>query len=103
MLVSHNHYDHLDVEAVRQLGNSVHWYVPLGLKKWFEKRGVTNVTELDWWETARVNDKVSVTATPCEHWSKRHLFKKNDSLWNSYVVIGQRSRAFFAGNPERKV
>jgi N-acyl-phosphatidylethanolamine-hydrolysing phospholipase D len=80
------------------LGNSVRWYVPAGLKQWFVKRGITNVVEMTWWQTEKFSNDVTIVATPCEHWSKRHLFKKNDSLWNSYVVLGKRSRLFFAGD-----
>lgn len=42
-----SHFDHLDIKAVHELGNSVAWYVPLGLKDWFNREGVTNVTELE--------------------------------------------------------
>lgn len=98
VLISHNHYDHLDEGTVLRLGNSVKWYVPLGLKKWFQTRGITNVVELGWWESQKFNDHVTIVATPTDHWSKRHLLKKNDSLWNSYVVTGNSTRFFFAGD-----
>jgi N-acyl-phosphatidylethanolamine-hydrolysing phospholipase D len=50
VVVSHDHFDHLDENVVYKLGNSVTWYIPLGLKGWFLKRNVDNVIELDWWE-----------------------------------------------------
>lgn len=50
VLVSHYHFDHLDENVVLQLGNNVTWYIPLGLREWFNKRGIENVIELDWWQ-----------------------------------------------------
>lgn len=64
VLISHNHYDHLDSGSVtrlhRRFGHDLAWYVPLGLKPWFTSQGITNVTELDWWqEVQHPNSKVS--------------------------------------------
>ncbi|KAJ3195564.1 hypothetical protein HK101_011784 [Irineochytrium annulatum] len=57
VLVSHNHYDHLDQSVVAYLGNSAVWYIPVGLRSWFANFGVTNVVELDWWAEAEHEDK----------------------------------------------
>jgi N-acyl-phosphatidylethanolamine-hydrolysing phospholipase D len=68
------------------------------MKKWFARFGVDRVVELDWWEEQYFVEHLKVVATPCNHWSKRHLFWKNDTLWNSYAVIGNNRRVFFAGD-----
>ncbi|KAL7408976.1 beta-lactamase superfamily domain-containing protein [Mrakia frigida] len=88
VLVSHNHFDHLDIAAVRELGNSVRWFVPLGVKEWFTEQGVQNVIELDWWQsssftlpTSNPGKSFRVTATPAMHWSGRIGIDTNTSLW----------------------
>ncbi|KAJ1984483.1 hypothetical protein H4R34_000630 [Dimargaris verticillata] len=98
VLVSHNHYDHLDIQCVRELGNSVLWFVPAGLRTWFARIGVTRVVEMDWWQTCqlqvdamspgscKVTHQYHVTATPAQHWSGRGLFDSNRSLWCGWFV-----------------
>ncbi|GAM17960.1 hypothetical protein SAMD00019534_011350 [Acytostelium subglobosum LB1] len=84
--ISHNHYDHLDVDVVKALGNNTHWFVPKGLKSWFASCGVNTVTELEWWEEANFGDRVRITCTPCHHNSNRGLTDRNCTLWSSWVV-----------------
>ncbi|KAJ1981767.1 hypothetical protein H4R35_000595 [Dimargaris xerosporica] len=98
VLVSHNHYDHLDIQCVRDLGNSVLWFVPAGLRMWFARVGIMRVVEMDWWQTCqlqvdvvgpgpcRVVHQYRVTATPAQHWSGRGLFDSNRSLWCGWFV-----------------
>jgi N-acyl-phosphatidylethanolamine-hydrolysing phospholipase D len=76
ILVSHNHFDHLGISphaanrtedaSVRQIGNSARWYIPLGLKKWFNRRGITNVVEMKWWQESAIpgHPEYMVVATP---------------------------------------
>ncbi len=87
VLISHNHYDHLDRAFVNTLADSVVWLVPLGLKKWFINEGVSQekVYEFDWWQS-RLLDRVTFTATPAQHWSKRSFWDKNQSLWVSWAM-----------------
>ena len=79
VLVSHNHYDHLDYNSVialnERFGNELRWFVPLGLLDWMQKCGCENVIELDWWEENCVpgHDKVTFVFTPSQHWCKRTL------------------------------
>lgn len=73
VLISHNHYDHLDYNSVFELnekfGSDVTWFVPLGLSGWFKDSGVVNVIEFDWWETKPFKS-VQVTFTPGFIWIK---------------------------------
>jgi N-acyl-phosphatidylethanolamine-hydrolysing phospholipase D len=89
VLISHNHYDHLDRASVKQLdarakGNTL-FVVPLGLKKWFANEGITNVREMDWWESF-THKGSTIHFTPAQHWSKRTLWNANHTLWGSFVV-----------------
>ena len=100
IVVSHNHYDHLDHRTVDMFGNSVTWYVPLGLKMWFEKQGIHSdkIVELDWWQSDWFSDDVCVTFTPSVHWSKRTPWDTNKSLWGSWSVKIAGFNSWFAGD-----
>lgn len=102
VVISHSHYDHLEVATVKALGDSTKWYVPLGLKEWFASQGVTNVVELDWGEqVTHFKDHQTyaiVTALPCQHWSRRTLLDRNKTLWTSFAVHSRRSAVFFGGD-----
>ncbi|KAL4684172.1 hypothetical protein H8959_021866 [Pygathrix nigripes] len=83
VLISHNHYDHLDYNSVialnERFGNELRWFVPLGLLDWMQKCGCENVIELDWWEENCVpgHDKVTFVFTPSQQWCKRTLMDDN--------------------------
>jgi N-acyl-phosphatidylethanolamine-hydrolysing phospholipase D len=96
-LISHNHYDHLDAHTVQALPESVHWYVPLGMADWFRERGRPNVTELDWWQSAR-RGRFTLTCLPSQHWSRRIEVGMNESLWCAWLVDSGDARYFFAGD-----
>jgi len=104
VVISHNHYDHLDSRTVDMFGDSVTWLVPLGLKAWFLERGIATekVIELDWWEPHQFSKKGSltlkITFTPSVHWSKRTLWDTNKSLWGSWAVQIGNFKSWFAGD-----
>ncbi|KAK9844742.1 hypothetical protein WJX74_006230 [Apatococcus lobatus] len=103
VLISHNHYDHLDTASVKELhsrfGHDLAWYVPLKLGAWFTNLGITNVTEMDWWqEVQHSNSQVSVIMTPAQHWSSRSLTDRRHTLWGGYCVKGPQQRVWFAGD-----
>ncbi|OCF96083.1 MBL fold metallo-hydrolase [Gilliamella sp. wkB308] len=88
IVISHNHYDHLDYHSIRQLVSrfaNVVILVPLGLKTKLQKWGAKTVIELDWWGSADI-DNLTFTATPAKHWSKRGLFDVNKVLWCGWVI-----------------
>ncbi len=89
VLLSHNHYDHLDEASAREIGNSAMWYIPMGLKSWFGRRGINRVTELSWWDKVPIPGfpGFEVAAAPAMHWSARHPFDTNRSLWCSLLII----------------
>ncbi|MBN6051361.1 MBL fold metallo-hydrolase [Nonomuraea sp. RK-328] len=94
VVISHNHYDHLDAPTVRRLPSDTPMFVPARLKAWFDRRGFTNVTELDWWESATVGG-VRLDFVPAHHWSRRGVFDTCKTLWGGWVI--DRS-VYFAGD-----
>jgi len=100
VVISHNHYDSLDHRTVDRFGDAVVWYVPLGLKAWFVERGISaeRVVELDWWQSQRFDDRVQVTFTPAQHWSRRGPWDTNQSLWGGWAVDIDGFNSWFAGD-----
>jgi len=99
IVVSHNHYDHLDAPTVESLPNktTIQVVVPLGLGSFFTDRGYTQVTELDWYSQANVRG-VGVTAVPAIHGSARGLFDRNQILWAGYVLDHEGKKIYFSGD-----
>ena len=101
VVISHNHYDHLDQDSVRRLaeqpGGSPRFFVPLGLRDWFERRGIDEVVELDWWETLEFKG-LELHFVPVQHWSKRTLTDENQTLWGGWVIRHPELSFFFAGD-----
>jgi len=101
VLISHDHYDSLDAASVRALHRrnpgTIRFFVPLGLKRWFRRRGITTVTELDWWESRRF-DTLEVTCVPARHWSQRGPPGRNRTLWAGWAVRAGNLRFLFAGD-----
>jgi len=79
VLVSHNHYDHMDVATLQRLNETFHprFFVPLGNKRFLDGRGIENVTELDWWQSDKQTQNLKVSLAPAEHFSGRGLFDRN--------------------------
>ncbi len=100
IVISHNHYDHLDHRTVDMFGNSVTWFVPLGLKSWFLDRDIDadRVIEMDWWDEFEFNDQVRIMFTPTQHWSKRTPWDTNESLWGSWAVDIDGFKSWFGGD-----
>ena len=99
VVISHDHYDHLDAPTVERLARASRptFFVPLGYKEWFASLGIHEVVELDWWESRTVRG-VTFTATPSQHSTGRTLTDHDRRLWSSWVVKGKNRRLFFAGD-----
>ncbi len=100
VVISHDHYDHLDYETVRALdARGVKFVVPLGVGAHLEYWGVPTkrIVELDWWEKTSLGD-VDVVCTPARHASGRFLTDKDAKLWAGYAMIGPRHRAYYSGD-----
>ncbi|MEN9560155.1 MAG: hypothetical protein RLZZ502_1366 [Pseudomonadota bacterium] len=103
VVISHNHYDHLDLATVKDLsaqpGGSPLFLVGMGLAQWFQAQGISHVRELNWWQSHEHQGK-RYTFTPVQHWSKRTLFDAHETLWGAWVVedLSQSKRFYFAGD-----
>jgi L-ascorbate metabolism protein UlaG (beta-lactamase superfamily) len=99
VVISHNHYDHLDLESLKSLDKKFRplFLVPLGDKKLLKNSGITHVREMDWWEEHTIKGH-TIIFTPAQHWSARGLFDKCKSLWGSYYLRSPEFRIYFAGD-----
>ncbi len=101
VVISHNHYDHLDANTVKAIANrpssATLFIVPLGLKPWLEGLGITRVVELDWWGSHRVGG-VEFHLTPVQHWSARGLGDRLQTLWGGYAVLAPDLHWYFSGD-----
>jgi L-ascorbate metabolism protein UlaG (beta-lactamase superfamily) len=93
-LVTHSHYDHLDLPTLKQVGATV--YAGLGLRPLFEKERLF-CRELGWWQTAKVGG-VEITFVPAQHWSRRGFGDTNRTLWGGFVVKGSSATLYHAGD-----
>ncbi|KAL3199906.1 hypothetical protein MRX96_013396 [Rhipicephalus microplus] len=105
VVISHNHYDHLDLNTVHQLNarfeETLRWFVPLGLTAWMEQLGCENVVELDWWHEGHLateDNDLSFVFVPAQHWCKRTISDDNKVLWGGWCVISPEYRFYFAGD-----
>ncbi|MES3003663.1 MAG: MBL fold metallo-hydrolase [Pseudomonadota bacterium] len=100
VLISHDHYDHLDMDTVRHLARrGSKFYVPLGIGAHLERWGVptTQIEEMEWWQERAVGS-ARIVCTPTRHYSGRGLDNRSSTLWSSWSVIGPRHRYFYSGD-----
>jgi L-ascorbate metabolism protein UlaG (beta-lactamase superfamily) len=100
VLLSHNHYDHLDAWTVRALARmqpGARWVVPLRLAKLVRGLGAREIEEVDWWDTIQFGD-ATISCTPARHFSARTPFDRNRTLWCGYAVRGPAGSFFYAGD-----
>jgi len=108
VLISHNHYDHLDLGSAKKLVEKqpwINWFVPSGTAEWLTSNtGVSkeNVKEMVWWEEAMLEGEqgtsFKMVFTPANHWCKRSIADDNKCLWGSWAVIGPTKRFWFGGD-----
>jgi L-ascorbate metabolism protein UlaG (beta-lactamase superfamily) len=103
VLISHNHYDHLDGPSIRRLPRTTPLLVPANLAWWFRRRGFGDVTDLDWWESREIvpdgGDPVRFDFVPAHHWSRRTLTDTNKSLWGGWMITAADGTSiYFAGD-----
>lgn len=94
IVISHNHYDHLDEPTIGRFPRSTPVLVPAGLGEWFRRKRFTEVVELDWWESAEVAG-LRFDFAPAQHWTRRGLRDTCRSLWGSWVITGPDGRRLY--------
>jgi len=99
IIISHNHYDHLDADFIEALPGKekINVFVPLKLKKFFTDRGYRHVHELDWYETRSIHN-IKLTALPIVHYSSRSFNDKNKTLWCSWAIVSPHGKYYFIGD-----
>jgi L-ascorbate metabolism protein UlaG (beta-lactamase superfamily) len=97
VVISHNHYDHLDAPTIRRLPRDTAIFAPGMLGWWFRRRGFRNVIELDWWESVALGG-VTFEFVPAHHWSRRALGDSCKSLWGGWVIATGAAKVYFAGD-----
>ena len=109
VVISHDHYDHLDRATVARLherfGDALGWFAPLGFAPWFHALGIRNLRTLDWWHAAVLPAAAArpaglrLTAVPAQHWSRRSpLERRRDRLWCGWVIHSGDASVYFAGD-----
>jgi L-ascorbate metabolism protein UlaG (beta-lactamase superfamily) len=101
VLISHSHYDHLDIPTVKNLvaAHDPLFVVPLGVDKIIRKHAPkARIQNVDWGDRVRLNATLTVTSEPSQHWSARSLWDQNESLWTGYVLSGSAGPIYFAGD-----
>ncbi len=101
VLISHGHYDHLDRSSVRHINRRFEgrtlFVVPLGVGALLRRWGITNVVELDWWESHTYRG-LEMMLTPARHWSARSFNDRNRMLWGAFVIFADGFSCYFAGD-----
>jgi N-acyl-phosphatidylethanolamine-hydrolysing phospholipase D len=106
VLLSHDHYDHLDAPTVKRLhrtyGDGLAWIAPLGHAEWLARTGIRhNVHDVDWWDSVELPGPagpVSVTCAPAQHWTRRTLREFNNRLWGSFAIRSATRAVYFGGD-----
>ncbi len=97
LLLTHNHYDHLDASALRNFPHKkTKVIIPLRLSKYFKL--FNDVNEIDWYEKIRINKEIQITLLPAVHWSKRSLFDTNKTLWGSFLIEYKNKKILFSSD-----
>ena len=100
VLVSHNHYDHLDLPTLKRLAEKgvQRSVTALGNRDLIHDTGIPDVNELDWWQSVRLSEEVTVTLVPAQHFSSRTLWDRDETLWGGFVISGPSGNVYFAGD-----
>jgi L-ascorbate metabolism protein UlaG (beta-lactamase superfamily) len=100
ILLSHNHYDHLDVPTLQRLVKDHKPIIvtPLGVKAFLDQEEINGAQDTDWWDVITINDSVSVQSVPAQHFSGRGAFDRDKTLWCGYVIKHSKGNLYFAGD-----
>lgn len=103
IVISHNHYDHLDLPTLRRLqarqpGKPLRIYAGLGNTEFLRENGIPGGVDLDWWQIRELSGSVKVQAVPAQHWSTRIMVDRNRSLWAGYILHTPDGKIYFAGD-----
>lgn len=100
IIISHNHYDHLDLPTLKKLvkRDKPHIVVGLGIKNYLDKNNITNISELQWWQNINLKNELNLWSVPAQHFSGRGLGDRNKTLWMGFVIESPHAKIYFAGD-----
>ncbi|EOO21027.1 MBL fold metallo-hydrolase [Bacillus mycoides] len=100
IIISHNHYDHLNYKSIMRLKDRAkHFYVPIGVAQYLIKWGISpsKISEHNWWDEITF-DNIKLVCAPARHFSGRSMTDRDCSLWCSWLILGQETKVFFSGD-----
>lgn len=99
VLISHNHYDHLDIKTLKRISDRDQALIVAGLGNDYllKRKGIQNIKTVDWYQPFEERG-IEIQFLPCQHWSARGVFDRNHSLWGSYSIKGEKHSIYFAGD-----
>ena len=97
VIISHDHYDHLDKITIKKLGSKPFYLVPLGIGEFLKDEDINRFEEKDWGDSITFN-KLKIICTPAQHFSGRKGVDKNKTLWASWIIKGKSARIYFGGD-----
>lgn len=98
VVISHNHYDHLDRKTIEALPDGTRFFVPMGMKEFITKLGKDHVVEMDWWQSVDAGNGTTVVCLPAQHWSRRIGQAANTTLWASFLIISPNNTVYYGGD-----
>lgn len=100
VLLTHNHYDHLDLPTMEMLNEKFHPKIitTLGGSKFLEKNKITGAKELDWWDETQLSEQLKLIAVPAQHFSGRGTFDRNTTLWCGFIIQRSKGNIYIAGD-----
>jgi L-ascorbate metabolism protein UlaG (beta-lactamase superfamily) len=100
ILLTHNHYDHLDINTMKRLsaefGPKI--FCTLGVGQYLERKGIGNITEMDWWDEIRIDSSLSLLCTPAQHFSGRGMFDRDRTLWAGFALQTSKGSIYYSGD-----
>jgi L-ascorbate metabolism protein UlaG (beta-lactamase superfamily) len=100
ILLTHNHYDHLDIVTMKRFADkfSPEIFTALGVGRYLEKKGIGNVTEMDWWDEAVSKSGLKLLSTPAQHFSGRGAFDRDRTLWCGFAIMTEKGSIYYSGD-----
>ncbi len=100
ILISHNHYDHMDIMTLREIYNKYRprIFVPLGNSAFLAKQGIIGAEDMDWWDKKTLKQNINLVSVPAEHFSSRAFSDRNKTLWCGFVLETGRGNIYFSGD-----
>lgn len=100
ILLSHNHYDHMDIDTLKKISNRDEQiiYTHLGVSDYLKKRDINGSIDMDWWDKIDYSQEIEIHSVPAQHFSARAISDRNRTLWGGFVVRTQNGDIYFAGD-----